>query len=114
MTDAAAPKVEQLAELLAERIRARMQGFESLDARSARVALSDVRASAVLAGYPELGVVVRQSIGRIGADDSDVRARIAGILNRVAARLERIGSPFSTAWPEPPPDLEPSEPVADY
>jgi chemotaxis protein histidine kinase CheA len=114
VTDVVQPKLTRLADLLAERIRARMHGFESMDPHSARVALSDVRASAVLAGYPDLGVVVRQSISRLVGDDGEARARINAMLARVAVRLEREGSPFRTTWPEPPPDLEPSEPVADY
>jgi len=74
----------------------------------ARAALHSLKGSAAMAGYSELALVVGQLGERLKSGRGDARGDACETLGEVFERLSAGEPPFATAWPEPPPPLEPS------
>lgn len=106
---------DELNRLLAEEITRRLPALEAEASQaSARDALGSLKSAAALARHHELALVLTQLDARLRAGDDSAREAARSLLRDVPARLARGEPPFETAWPVPPPGLEPSQPDPRY
>jgi two-component system chemotaxis sensor kinase CheA len=100
----------ELDRLLVGEIERRLAIFVTPNAPLAdvRAALHSLKGSAAMAGYSELALVIGQLGTRMRSGSGEARALGAKVIGEALERLRSGLLPFPSAWPEPPPPLEPS------
>ena len=73
-----------------------------------RAILHSLKGSAAMARQHDLATVVSQLKSRYQSGEPEIIPRIVGVLTAALDRLRRGQAAFSTAWPEPPPELGPA------
>ena len=110
------PGDAELIALLVGEVERHIERLSAPEVSSAdvRAILHSLKGSAAMARQHDLAMVVSQLKSRYQSGDPGILPRIVPVLGAALDRLKRGETAFSTAWPEPPPELGPACVSAAY